>query len=119
MSGVVKVTPDLATRAAAEIDWEKIDAMTDEDIARQVADNPDAPPLFTDEEWERVDYGERLRRMRARLRLSQPAFADRYRIPVGSLRDWEQGRFLPDAATRAYLLVIEKEPEMVARTLVA
>jgi len=39
------------------------------------------------------------------------------RIPLGTLRDWEQGRREPDAAALAYLRVIEREPEAVARAL--
>jgi len=53
-------------------------------------------------------------KLRSRLGLTQEAFAQTYRIPVGTLRDWEQGRKMPDAPTRAYLMVIEKNPEMVA-----
>ena len=51
--------------------------------------------------------------------LSQPAFAEKYDIPVGTLRDWEQGRTRPDAAALAYLRVIEHEPEAVQRALAA
>lgn len=36
-------------RAKGRTDFARLDAMTDADIARQVADNPDAAPLFTDE----------------------------------------------------------------------
>ncbi len=44
----------------------------------------------------------------------------RHRIPVGTLRDWEQARREPDAAAAlAYLRVIEREPEAVARDLSA
>ncbi|MGI9041186.1 MAG: BrnA antitoxin family protein [Gemmatimonadales bacterium] len=35
---------------ASKTDWKRLDAMTDEDIARQIAKNPDAAPLL-DEEW--------------------------------------------------------------------
>jgi putative transcriptional regulator len=52
-----------------------------------------------------------------RLALSQEEFATHYRIPIGTLRDWEQGRSEPDAPGRAYLRVIAKEPELVRRTL--
>lgn len=48
---------------------------------------------------------------------TQEGFAARYRIPVGTLRDWEQGRREPDAAALAYLRVVEREPEAVARAL--
>jgi putative transcriptional regulator len=36
---------------------------------------------------------------------------------VSTLRDWEQGRFEPDAAARAYLTVIAREPDIVRRAL--
>jgi hypothetical protein len=43
----VKVTSEMATAAVTEVDWVATDAMTDADIARQVAENPDAAPLLT------------------------------------------------------------------------
>jgi putative transcriptional regulator len=55
--------------------------------------------------------------LRRALGLSQEEFATRYHIPVSTLRDWEQGRFEPDAAARAYLTVIAREPEIVRRAL--
>ena len=61
----------------------------------------------------------RVQWVRNRTGLSQPAFAEKYNIPVGTLRDWEQGRARPDAAALAYLRVIEHEPEAVQRALAA
>lgn len=52
--------------------------------------------------------------IRRALGLTQEEFSARYRIPLGTLRDWEQGRATPDAPARAYLAVIAKEPGMVA-----
>jgi putative transcriptional regulator len=57
--------------------------------------------------------------LRRRLRLLQDEFARRYGFTPARIRDWEQGRSKPDGAVRAYLLVIEREPEAVARTLSA
>jgi putative transcriptional regulator len=57
------------------------------------------------------------KKLRDRLGLTQEAFALRYGIPVGTLRDWEQGRKRLDAPARAYLLVIEKNPQAVAEML--
>lgn len=91
----VRVTPEVAEQAAREIDWARIDAMADEDMARQVAENPDAAPIMTP----------------AQIR------AERYRIPLGTLRDWKQGRREPDAAALAYQRVIEREPKAVDRAL--
>ena len=55
--------------------------------------------------------------IRKGLGLTQAAFAARYRFPIGTLRDLEQGRARPDASTRAYLTVISREPEAVQRAL--
>ena len=47
--------------------------------------------------------------------LSQADFARTYGIPVGTLRDWEQGRANPDAAGVAYLTAILHDAPAVAR----
>lgn len=72
---------------------------------------------MTDEEWEAAPRVPRVSIIRRAFRLSQQEFAAHYRIPIGTLRDWEQGRKEPDAAARAYLDVIASEPEMVRRAL--
>ena len=111
---VVRVTPEMAAKAISEMDWAAIDAQTDEDIESNVAADPDAPPILTDAETAAaIVYT-----VRKRLGLSQAQFAARFRIPVGTLRDWEQNRRQPDAPALAYLRVIAREPEMVARALV-
>ena len=53
--------------------------------------------------------------IRRALGLSQEEFATRFHIPLGTLRDWEQGRKEPDAAARAYLVVIGRNPSAVAK----
>lgn len=60
-----------------------------------------------------------VRAIRARLKLTQPAFAERFGLPVGTVRDWEQGRAVPDQAARVLLRVIERDPEAVQRAVVA
>ena len=57
--------------------------------------------------------------LRRALRLTQQQFAERYHIPLGTLRDWEQMRSEPDQAARAYLKVIARHPDLVAETLAA
>jgi putative transcriptional regulator len=109
----IKATPEAIEEAIREVDWARIDAMTDEDIERAVAADPDAAPIMTPAEIRAA----RVRHARRRSGLTQEAFAARYRIPLGTLRDWEQGRREPDAAALAYLRVIEREPEAVARAL--
>jgi putative transcriptional regulator len=58
--------------------------------------------------------GRRIRRLRQKLGLSQPEFAERYGIPLANIRQYEIGRVMPPPAVRAYVAVIEQEPETVA-----
>jgi putative transcriptional regulator len=60
-----------------------------------------------------------VRAMRAKLGMTQEPFAIRYGLTLARVRDWEQGRSSPDGAIRAYLKVIEREPEAVERALTA
>ncbi len=42
--------------------------------------------------------------------MSQQVFAQTYRIPLPTLKNWEQGRRHPDAPAAAYLLAISRLP---------
>ena len=44
-------------------------------------------------------------------------FAERHGFSIGAVRDWEQGRSVPDQSTRAFLKVIAAEPDVVKRVL--
>jgi putative transcriptional regulator len=55
--------------------------------------------------------------IRRRLGLSQAAFASRFGFKLDALQNWEQGRRRPEGAARAFLRVIEREPEAVQRAL--
>lgn len=57
--------------------------------------------------------------IRQRMKMTQAQFSARYGFPLGTLRDWEQGKGKPDTSARVLLLVISKEPEAVERALQA
>ena len=57
--------------------------------------------------------------IRAKMKLSQAQFAERYGLSAAAVRDWEQGRRVPEAGTRAFLTVLSREPEAVERALAA
>jgi putative transcriptional regulator len=97
-------------------DWTEADALTEAEIHAAALADPDAQPL-TPERLAKMRRVPRTKSLRRALGLSQEEFATRYHIPVSTLRDWEQGRFEPDAAARAYLTVIAREPEIVRRAL--
>src|ERR1019366_10452138 len=58
-----------------------------------------------------------VRAVRRRLNMTQEEFAIRYRLTLARVRDWEQGRSTPDITARAYLTIIEREPQAVERAL--
>jgi len=78
--------------------------------------DPDAQPL-TPEDFKRMKRTPQVRVIRRALGLSQEEFASRFHIPIGTLRDWEQGRKDPDTAARAYLRVIGHNPAAVTEAL--
>jgi putative transcriptional regulator len=91
------------------------DAMTEEELEAAARRDPDNPPL--DEAKyraamalaaERDIHG--VARLRRKLGMAQVQFADRYKIPLQTLRQWEQGVREPDAAARSLLAVIEADP---------
>jgi putative transcriptional regulator len=67
-----------------------------------------------------LDRGQRarlIRRTRTGLGLSQTEFANRFRVPVGTLRDWEQARATAPDFAIAYVRVIGRHPDMVAEAV--
>lgn len=85
-------------------------------IAAAAAADPDARPM-TPDELRKAKHVPRTKTLRRALGLTQEEFAVRFHIPIGTLRDWEQGRCVPDQPARAYLTVIARDPESVQRAL--
>jgi putative transcriptional regulator len=78
--------------------------------------DPDAQPL-TASDFKRMKRTPQAKIIRRALGFTQEEFSARYRIPLGTLRDWEQGRAKPDQPTQAYLTVIARDPNGVQRAL--
>lgn len=78
--------------------------------------DPDAKPL-TKADFVRMERVPRVKIIREALGLTQEEFAARFHIPIGTLRDWEQKRKVPDQTALTYLTVVAREPEMVRRAL--
>src|SRR6266852_8357753 len=106
----------IMSKTPAKHDWSRLDAMSDEERHAAALSDPDAQPL-TPEDFKRMRRTPQVRIIRRALGLSQEEFAARFHIPLGTLRDWEQGRKDPDTAARAYLKVIAREPETVRDAL--
>lgn len=91
-------------------------AMTEAKVLAAAKADPDNLPL-TAKTLAGMKPVVRVRTLRRALSLTQEEFAQRYRIPLGTLRDWEQGRSQPDQPARAYLAVIAGDPEHVRKAL--
>ncbi len=118
------MTKEIAEAAVAAIDWDRIDAMTDADIERQIAGSPDAAPDLQAYDARAVWHSgqplpHRIAAARKALGLSRPEFATAYGISVRTLAGWEQGSRAPDVAGTSYLSVIFAMPHQVAEAVAA
>jgi putative transcriptional regulator len=58
-------------------------------------------------------------KIRRALGLTREAFAMRFGLELGTVRDWEQRKRKPEGPARVLLAVIKKEPDAVTRSLAA
>jgi len=122
-SGIITVfhepgDPPPQSESATDTDWDRVNAMTEEEIHAAALADPDAQPLpLPGGDWTGLIKLVNVKKLRERLGMTQEEFAKTYWIPLGTLRDWEQRRKLPDAPARAYLTVIARNPRAVAELL--
>jgi putative transcriptional regulator len=97
-------------------DWRAFDAMSDEARHRAAVSDPDAQPA-TEAQLARARRVPTVRALRKKLNLTQEQFSARFHLPLGTVRDWEQGAHRPDKAAQVLLTVIANDPDAVARAL--
>ena len=110
---LVRVKPD---GAEVLLDKQSVAARSDAEIETAARRDRENPPV-TDARAGKLVRVPRVKTLRRALALTQDEFAARYHIPLGTLRDWEQGRSEPDQPAKAYLTVIARDPEGVERAL--
>jgi putative transcriptional regulator len=96
----------LNAKKAPKSDWRAFDAMSEEERHRASLSDP-----------ARARRVPTVRALRKKLNLTQEEFAARFHLPLGTVRDWEQGAHRPDKAAQVLLMVIAKDPDAVARAL--
>jgi putative transcriptional regulator len=57
--------------------------------------------------------------IRRKLGMTQAEFARSFGFGLDAVQNWEQGRRRPEGAARAFLKVIDREPDAVRRALAA
>jgi putative transcriptional regulator len=97
-------------------DWARVNAMTDEEVMAAALSDPDAQPLDP-ETLAKMRRVSPVKVLRQRLGMTQAEFAEAFRLPISTLRDWEQHRSVPDAPARALLRAIDRDPETMRRLL--
>jgi putative transcriptional regulator len=86
--------------------------MKDEDFQGIVAGLKDAIAFVQGDTTKgRIAAGPDVKAIRAKTKLSQAKFAQRLRVPVGTVRDWEQLRRTPDAPARTLLGMVDADPK--------
>jgi putative transcriptional regulator len=96
------------------VDRAKIRAATEAQIAAwKREDGIDDARLSAPRYVPKVD----VRTVRERLGLSQEEFAQRYRLSLRTVQEWEQGRKQPSEAARVLLFAITRDPEGLERAL--
>jgi putative transcriptional regulator len=58
-----------------------------------------------------------VRKLRARMKLSQTQFAAKFGFSLDSIQNWEQGHRQPEGPARTLLVVIAKNPKAVEQAL--
>jgi putative transcriptional regulator len=96
--------------------WARFDKISDDEAEANALADPDNPPM-TGEQLRSASRMPQVKVIRRALGLTQEEFSGRYQIPLGTLRDWEQGRSEPDQPAKAYLKVIAVDPKGTAKAL--
>lgn len=100
-------------RSRPTVDRARVTDTSEADIRRhQIEDgeDPDTP-------LPRLPPSPDVRSIRTQLRMTQDAFARAIGVPVATVRNWEQSRTRMDPAVRSLMRVLEREPDLVLRTL--
>ena len=101
---------------ADKTDWARLNALTDAEI-EATAEADLENPLLTDAELKQFRPVPNPKEIRKRLNMTQQQFSQQFELPLGTLRDWEQGTREPDSAAKSYLRVIAKIPQGVIQAL--
>ena len=115
-STIVRYRPGRDPKPVGKTDWQRLRAMSDEEVEANAVSDPDNPPL-TDDQLARAFRPEDIRTIREAFHLSQAGFAKRFGLNLRTLQDWEQGRREPDQVARLYLKVVAHAPDTVRTAL--
>jgi putative transcriptional regulator len=111
----MKVAPAQFKISAGNVDLKKIKATTEEDIRRhQIEDREDPDAEVSLEAWNPTLAARR------HMEMTQEQFATLLKIPVATIRNWEQARVVMDPSSKALMrLLLRLAPKAVKKVLAA
>ena len=111
----IRKSLDEIRAARPKADRAKVAAVTEEDIRRHAIEDGQEP----DATLEGFGLAVSPQALRRRLGMTQEEFAKALRIPLATLRNWEQGRVGLDPAVRSLLTIVARDPEAAFAALAA
>jgi putative transcriptional regulator len=110
---MARMTLDQIKASKPKVDRAKIAATSEEDIARHMREDGEDPGAAPGTFVEDVPPAQ----IREHMGMTQVEFAEALRIPVATLRNWEQGRVRIDPAARALFRIINRDPKHALKAL--
>ena len=108
MAKIVRRTLDEIVALNPQVDRARLDATTEEDIRRYMIEDGQDPDEELPDDYELVVPPQIVRE---KLGMTQEEFAKALRVPVGTLRNWEQRRVGLDPAVRSLMTIAYIMPE--------
>ena len=112
MAVVRRTLEEIQAQPDDDVDWAKVNTTTEDDIRRQMIDDGEDP----DAELRAEDVISP-QFIRKRLGMTQEAFAKALRIPLATLRNWEQNRVSLDPVVRSLLRIVARDPKRALQAL--
>lgn len=110
---MARMTLDQIKASKPKVDRTKIAATSEEDIARHMREDGEDPGAAPRTFVEDVPPAQ----IREHMGMTQVEFAEALRIPVATLRNWEQGRVRIDPAARALFRILNRDPKHALKAL--
>lgn len=110
---MARMTLDQIKAARPKVDRARIEATSENDIARQMREDGEDPNAAMGTFIEDLPPA----RIRERMGMTQVELANTLRIPVATLRNWEQGRVGIDPAARALFRILSRDPKHALKAL--
>ena len=113
---IVRYTAEQLRRMKPRINRKLMDATTEADIARHAAEDDSSTEGEDIRTWKTVLPVD-VAAIRRKTKLSQERFATAFRISTHTLRNWEQGRRVPEGPARVLLMAIDRDPKAMLRLI--